>query len=149
MLILTTCDNKGLTLIETVVAMFLVAISIVSILSLQPTSWKMARQSDYMGRAAGILTQEMERVQTLIMNPCPSTMPTSDASPKPVLASGESSKQAGDATFMVQTTIDTLTANKVWRVTVRVTWPPINNKGITENIVVTRQDRYEFPRGCS
>ena len=146
MLVLLT-DKKGLTLIETVVAMFLVSISIMSLLSLQSTSWKMVRQSDYLGRAAGILTQEMERAQAIIMNPC-QAVPASDASPQPVLTSGESSKQAGDATFMVQTTIDTLTANRVWRVTVRVTWPPVNNKGITENIVVTRQDRYEFPRGC-
>ena len=141
-------NKRGLTLIETVVAMSLVAISIVSILSLQPTAWKMAGKSDYMGRAAGILTQEMERVQALIMNPCQTTLPASDATPRSILTSGTSLKKDGDATFLVQTTINTLTIGRVWRVTVRVTWPPISTRGITESLVVTRQDRYEFPRGC-
>jgi Tfp pilus assembly protein PilV len=141
-------NTKGLTLVETIMAVFLVSISIMALLSLQPTAWKMARQSDYMGRAAGILTQEMERMQALIMNPCTDPLPASDASPRSVQTSGESLKKDGDAIFLVKTTIDTLTAGKVWRITVHVTWPPISKKGISENIVVTRQDRYEFPKGC-
>ncbi len=140
-------NNKGLTLVETIMAVFLVSIGIMALLALQPTSWKMAGKSDYLGRAAGILTQELESTQAIIMNRC-ENVPESEVAPHPVLTSGESTKHAGDATFMVQTTIDTLTANRVWRVTVRVTWPPINRKGITENLVVTRQDRYEFPKGC-
>jgi hypothetical protein len=125
----------------------LVSVGVVSALSLQPPAWKLAAKSDYLGRAAGILSEELETKQASIMNPC-QVIPPSDATPRSIYVSGQGGAIAGDATFNVQTTIAPIIANRVWRVTVTVTWPPLNNTGITENIVVTRQDRYRFPVNC-
>ena len=147
MSILLPCNKRGLSLIEVIVAMLLVSIGVLSLLSLQPSAWKLTARSDYLGRAAGILSQELETQQAIIMNPC-QAIPASDVNPRAIHVSGQAGVIAGDATFNVQTTIANITPNLVWRVTVTVTWPPINNTGITENIVVTRQDRYRFPAGC-
>ena len=142
-----TCNKRGISLVEVIVAVMLVSVGVVSALSLQPPAWKLAAKSDYLGRAAGILSQELETKQALIMNPC-QALPASDATPRPIQVSGQGGAVAGDATFNVQTTIANITPNLVWRVTVTVTWPPLNNTGITENILVTRQDKYRFPAGC-
>ncbi|OGM17094.1 hypothetical protein A2V61_01920 [Candidatus Woesebacteria bacterium RBG_19FT_COMBO_47_8] len=140
-------NKRGISLIEVIVAMLLVSVGVISLLSIQPSAWRYSARSDYLGRAAGILSQELQTKQAIIMNPC-QTIPASDAAPRSIHVSGEAGEIAGDATFRVQTTIVNITPNLVWRVTVTVTWPPLNNTGITENILVTRQDKYRFPAGC-
>lgn len=52
-------NERGIGLIEVVLAMFLVTVAIMAILSLQPSAWQTAGKSDFLGRAAEILHKEM------------------------------------------------------------------------------------------
>jgi hypothetical protein len=57
--------------------------------------------------------------------------------------------QPGDAAYTVTTVITDIspvTPGTVWQVRVTVTWPPLNNTGVTETVIVTRQEPFKF--GC-
>ena len=103
------CNKKGITLIESVIAIMLVSIGLVGLMSMQPSAWQ--------------------------------------ASTRTVNTSDQGAAQAGDINFTVTTTITNIATN-VWRVTVRVSWAPLNPTGITESFVVTRQENFRFPSGC-
>jgi len=141
----STCKNKGISLIEVLIAIALISIGILSLLSLQPPAWKLSRQSDFLGRAGSILHAELESNQILLMNPnypnpCSATNPLT--STKTVRPSGQSSDQVGDLTFTVVTAIqDNL--NNSWVVRVRVTWTG-NNAGLSETRIITRQESFRF-----
>jgi Tfp pilus assembly protein PilV len=137
------CNNRGISLVEVVIAIFLTTIGVLAVLSLQPTAWRTAARSDYMGRAAGILQKELETQEVFIMNCCNAV--TAGATVNNVLVSGEAAAQPGDATFTVTTTITLIAAN-VWRVDVRVAWA--GHTGIIESIVVTRQQRFQGACTC-
>jgi Tfp pilus assembly protein PilV len=135
------CNKRGISLVEVVIAMFLTTVGVLAVLSLQPTAWRTAARSDYMGRAAGIMQKELETRQAFIMNSCNAV--TVGATVSNVLVSGETATQPGDATFTVTTTITSIATN-VWRVDVRVAWT--GHTGIIESLVVTRQQNFQF--GC-
>jgi Tfp pilus assembly protein PilV len=132
------CNNRGISLVEIVIATFLTTIGVLAVLSLQPAAWQTTTRSDYLGRAAGILQKELETQQALIMNccNCVSTVPNT----RNVRASGAAAAQTGDATFTVTRNITSIATN-VWRVDVRVAWP--GHAGIVESIVVTRQQKFQ------
>ena len=140
------CNKTGMGMIEVLIAILLTAVGLITVLSLQSTSLQTMGKSDFLGRASGILYNELERNEAHIMNPL-YVVPEGTTGPTPVLVSnpGDAAAAAveGDITFQVTTVIASLVVN-TWRVTVTVTWPPLNPTGITENIVVTRQDRYRF-----
>jgi Tfp pilus assembly protein PilV len=136
------CNKTGMGMIEVLIAILLTAIGLMTILSLQSTSLRTVGKSDFLGRASGILYNELERNEAFIMNPS-NLVTAGTTGPTPVLVSYQPAAVEGDITFQVTTVIDSLGAN-TWRVTVTVTWPPLNPTGITENIVVTRQDGYRF-----
>lgn len=137
--------SRGVSLLEAMIAVFLTAIGILAIMSLQPTAWTAAAKSDYLGRAAMILSAELERQQTWIMNPCNSVAvgTTTDTA---VRSSAQAASLEGDAVYSVTTTIaaDPAFAN-VFTVTVTVNW---NNGAstLTESTVVARQQLWQF--GC-
>ena len=130
-------------LIEVVIAMFLTVVAVLAIFSLVSPAWKVAARSDYLGRASGILYEELVRQEALIMNPC-NTVPSSSTTT--VFASGQTTAQSGDAQFNVTTTITSLPTNDGWIVTVRVAWPG-NTTGVSESLVVTRQEGFRW--GCT
>jgi len=138
------CNNKGLSLVEVLISLFLVSIGVLSLLSLQPSAWNLTGRSDFLGRAGGILHKELETNEVLLMNPnfpnpCSASNPVTTT--RNVFVSGQGTAQAGDMSFTVQTTIqDNL--NNSWTVRTRVTWP--GNAGITETVFVTRQEPFRF-----
>ena len=138
------CNNRGFTLVEVLIAMFLTVVAVLALFSLQPTAWKTAARSDYLGRASGILYEQLMTQEALIMNPC-NAVTAGATGPTAVFASGQTTAQPGDASFNVTTTITNLATN-VWRVTVRVAWA--GHTGISESLVVTRQEGFRFPTGC-
>lgn len=144
---LSPCNNRGASLLEVVIAMFLTAVGIMAILSLQPSAWKTTARADYLGRASGILYKTLQDNEARIMNPCNAV-----ALAGPTTAAVTVSNQAGtagDATYNVATTIVQDGANtRAFVVTVTVTWPPLNSTGISESITVTRQEMCRFPVGC-
>ncbi len=142
-----SCDKRGISIIEVLVAMLLTAVASISILTLQSSALRTAGRSDYLGRAAGLLYSELERTEVFIMSKTPTTMGdiTAGTTATDVLVSGLAAGVDGDASYRVSTTIASIGTVDMpaWRVTVTVTWPPVNTMGITENIVVTLQDRYK------
>jgi Tfp pilus assembly protein PilV len=136
------CNKTGMGMIEVLIAILLTAVGLITVLSLQSTSLQTMGRSDFLGRASGILYNELERNEALIMNPS-YVVPEGTTGPTAVIVSDQAAAVEGDMIFQVTTVIASLDAN-TWRVTVTVMWPPLNSTGITENIVVTRQDRYRF-----
>jgi Tfp pilus assembly protein PilV len=139
------CDNRGITLIESVIAILIVSIGLMGLLSMQPSAWRTTTRTDYLGRAAMMLSKELTNQELSLMNPC-NTVTTGVASPRVVNTSDQGTVQSGDIAFTIQTTTTSVGTN-VWRVTVRVSWPPLNTTGIKESIVVTRQANFRF--GCT
>jgi Tfp pilus assembly protein PilV len=141
----TTSNNKGIGLIEVVIALFLLSIGVLSVLSLQPSSWNLSGKADSLSRGGGLLRSELEANEILLMNPnfpnpCIAVNPL--VATRTVFSSNEAAAQSGDFTFTVQTTIlDNL--DGTWSLRVRVTWPA-NNTGISESRVVTRQEPFRF-----
>jgi Tfp pilus assembly protein PilV len=142
------CNNRGIGLIESVIAILLVSIGLIALMSMQPSSWRASARADFQGRAAMMLGSELASQELLIMNPC-NTVTLGEVS-RTLYASGpEGTGQRGDISFSVSTTITAradIGAN-VWQVTVQVSWPPINATGITESTIVTRQEH--FRSGCA
>jgi len=143
-----TSYNRGITLIEVVIAVFLVTVGVLAILSMQPSAWRMVGKSDYLGRGAGILHRELERREACIMNPC-NVVATGTATSPPILVSGLPGAVSGDAQYTVNTTITPIAGStSAWNVTVRVTWPDQVAHGyrdLTESIIVARQRRFASP----
>ncbi|NPV05976.1 MAG: hypothetical protein HPY67_14750 [Syntrophaceae bacterium] len=137
----TPCSEKGITIIEVLITLFLTAVGIMALLSMQPISWQTAGRSDFMGRAAGILQSELERNEIRIMNPLlPVSTGTTTRTIYPSNLTSGTTPQTGDVAYTVATTISSL-GPTAWRVDVRVTWPG-NNRGIAESMTVTRQETF-------
>lgn len=138
-------------MIEVVIAMFMTSVAVLAVFSLVAPAWRTTGKSDNLGRAAGILNQELLKHEARIMNACCQVLPITlnqsvTTGPTTVRASGQATAQTGDAQFNVTTTTTNLAAN-VWRVTVRVTWT--GHPGISESMVVTRQQGFVFPPNCT
>ena len=140
-------SNKGIGLIEVVIAIFLVAVGVMAILSMQPTAWRTIGKSDYMGRGAGILHRELEARELFIMNSC-NVVPIGNQPQQTIVVSGLGGAVSGDAAYTVNTSITAVSASS-WQVTVIVTWSDQLLRGyrnLTESIIVTRQQK--FQQGC-
>jgi Tfp pilus assembly protein PilV len=137
------CINRGFTLVEVLIAIFITVVAVLGILALISPAWRTAARSDYLGRASGILYETLMTQEATILNPC-NAVPAGGTTT--VFASGQSTAQPGDAQFTVTTEI-TLIATNAWRVSVLVVWP--GHSGISDSLVVTRQEGFRFPAGCT
>jgi type II secretory pathway component PulK len=139
-------SEKGISLIEVMIAVMLVAVGIMALASLQGPAWNLTSRSDVLGRAGMILHRELETNELMLMNPnrpnpCVGGAPLVVNRPQ-VWAGGQGAAQLGDVAYNVLTTIiDNL--NGSWFVRVQVMWPG-NNVGISETVVVTRQEAFRF-----
>ena len=131
-------NGKGITLIEVVVAEMLLMIGVLGLLSLMPSAWRLSGQSDYLGRATGILQRQLQAAEVQIMNPVIGVTPGTVA--ENIVSSVQDSSRQGDLPFTLQTTRTVLGGN-TWRVAVRVTWPS-NPTGISESLIVSRQEYF-------
>jgi len=139
------CNKRGITLAELMIAALITTVGILALLSMHPTAWRASGSSDLMGRAAGILQEELEINEVWIMNPCNAV--NAGTTQRNVFTSGGGAAQPGDFTYGVQTDI-TVNGDGSCLVAVRVTWPG-NAVGIADSILVTMQERYRFPQGCA
>ena len=144
MLSLNSC-NRGFSLIEAMIAMFVTMLGVMAIFSLVAPAWRTATQSDEMGRAAHILYDQLQREEINLINPC-NTDTAGVRPPVIVYASGETNpREKGDVPFSVSTTVTKINA-LTGRFRVTVSW---NNgrRSVTDEITVTQQGTFRF--GCS
>jgi prepilin-type N-terminal cleavage/methylation domain-containing protein len=137
-------NNRGFSLVEVMIALFITVVAVTSIFTLMTPAWRTATMSDQFGRAADILSDQMQQQELFIMNPCNNVV-VGTTGPVTINASGYAAAQPGDVQFSLTRNI-VLIAPDVWRVTVRVAWP--GNAGISESLVVTRQEYYRYPGNC-
>jgi prepilin-type N-terminal cleavage/methylation domain-containing protein len=152
-------NKRGFTLVEGLIAIFLVSVSMMALLSTLSPAWRLSSKSDYLGRAAGIMYRELDAWEMYIMNPCNvMTAQTNNwDSFKPghgtaswTVNSSLLAAQTGDAAYTVTTVITDISPvipGTVWQVRVTVTWPPLNSAGVTETVIVTQQEPFKF--GCT
>ena len=143
--------NKGMGLVEVLVAVVLITVGLLGLLTLQPTAWRASNRSDFTGRAAMILQQELESNRAYIMNsanPNPTLLNNPQVTDRTVYASGQATLQPqGDVVYKVTTTTTNLAPSGTpnsWRVVVQVTWPG-NSTGITDSVIVGRQLSFMWP----
>ena len=151
-------NKRGFTLVEGIIAIFLISVSLMALLSTLSPAWRLSSKSDYLGRAAGVMYRELDAWELYIMNPCNGVAAQTNNwdSFKPggtaswTVNSSLLAAQPGDAAYTVTTVITDIspvTPGTVWQVRVTVTWPPLNNTGVTETVIVTRQEPFKF--GCT
>jgi len=129
-------------MLEAVIALFITAVAVMGTFALMAPSWRTTSRSDFTGRAANILHDQLQRQEVWIMN-SRNAVATGKTGPITIYPSGGTAPQfSGDAPFDVTTTITSI-GNQVWRVTVRVDRD--GYAGISESLVVTRQNDYRFP----
>lgn len=140
----TICNNnKGVSLVEVLIAMAIVLIGVLAVLGVFVQAYNASIKSDSLGRAAEILHRTLERYQLTIMNPS-CAIPTSRT--ETVYSSGQSTAKPGDIPYTVETTVQTRGTN-AWLVTVTVKWAQ-NQTGIKESLLVTRQDAFKTVSSC-
>jgi Tfp pilus assembly protein PilV len=153
--------SKGMGMVEVIIAMFLAAVAVMALFSLQAPALRTTAQADYLGRAAEILHRQLESTEVYLMNVCNSAATTgipaipaagaSATSAYNVRTSGLGADTNGDATYSVSTTITSMppvppsVTPTYFRVVVNVTWI-LNTTGISQTIFVSRQEYYKA--GC-
>ncbi len=122
-------NNKGISLIESLIAVMLTGIAIIGLLTMQPLGWQSAGKADSISHATGIMQRELENAECSIMS---GTIPSNKVNV---------SETMGNESYTVNTTI-TVPDTGRWLVRVSVTWPG-NTKGVKSSIVVTRQNAFD------
>ena len=152
-------NKRGITLIEGLIAILITSVGLMALLSMQSPAWRLSGKSDYMGRAAGMLHQELDNWEVYIMNPC-NAVPagttnwnrfiTESTSTWNVNTSGQNTAQSGDATFQVTTVLTDISPagnpGSVWRIVVTVNWAG-NASALSDSVDVTRQEPFRYG-GC-
>lgn len=143
------CNKKGMSMVEVLVAFLLTSVGIMAMLALQPTGWKTMAKADYVGRASGILYKTLEDNENFILNPC--NLVTMGTNTVYVYSSDEASAIPGDIKYKVTVTTaldpNSTSTQAAVDVTVNVSWPPLNSTGISETMVVARQEVFRYLPG--
>jgi Tfp pilus assembly protein PilV len=137
-------NEKGLTILECILAVFMTTVTVVSLVSMQSLSWTSAGKADYLGRAQGILQTELETREMEIMT-VKTTAPV-NAEKKCIdnqSVAWPCTKPGFRPTFIVSTSILDNNANVTHTVILRtsIKWPG-NINGIKSSMVVAPQNGF-------
>lgn len=146
-------NQKGLSLVECIVALVLTTVAIVSLISMQSLAWRGAGKSDYLGRAIGIIQRELEQNQLAIMKGAiPANAQTcADKEGSPVGCDSAEKmfilNKTTTSCFCSGTTAcvcpnTTGSPVNTWRFNVRITWPE-SEKGMSSSVIVSRQAAFD------
>jgi prepilin-type N-terminal cleavage/methylation domain-containing protein len=129
--------NKGLSLIECLIALFLATIAAVSLVNMQTLAWVGAGKSDYWGRAAVIMQRELDTHESEIVwgtPPANNNIVTTCAD-----ASGNSVLCTNASKVFTITYTPTIPSGAVttYLVNVKITWPGSHN-GVRSSKIVYR-----------
>jgi len=132
-----TNNNKGLSMVECLIALILTTVTVVSLVSMQSLAWRGAGKSDYLGRAVGILQRELERYEYDIMkgaNVPTTTITYADKN------GNDMGQIATDAVFTIRVTASApgTIPSGTQLLNVRINWPGSAN-GLSSSIIVSPQ----------
>lgn len=133
-------NNKGITLVESLIAVFLTAIAIIALMPMQDMSLRTGAKADYMGRASYIMQSELEAREYFIMNQN-NAITLAQAVPfvQGFTVDGVLTAVAAQRFFTVNTFISPVAGStNAWIVHVNVTWPGGPTNGIRSSIIATR-----------
>jgi Tfp pilus assembly protein PilV len=122
-------NNKGITMVESLIAVMLTALAIIGLLTMQPLGLQSAGKADSLSLAAELMQTELESIECSIMS---GTIPANKVN---------ASATMGSETFTVNTTT-TVRDNVTWLVRVRVSYQG-NPTGVSSSLIVSRQSAYE------
>jgi len=139
------CNNRGFSMIDSVMAICITLIGIAGLLSIMPIGWGLAGSSDMRTMASEILQRELENMEMLVMNPC-NTIIVGTIADKTVYSSGASGAVAGNRSFTVRRAI--AQSGTGWQIQATVIWPGTAT-GVGESRLVIRQPDYSDSLNCS
>jgi len=145
-------NEKGLTIVECIMALFLTTIMVVSLINMQSLAWVGAGKSDYLGRAVGILQRELEnREYDILKSTTPTTGTTTTCSDRDgnVVDCNQAGKMftvtttttACSITSAGVTTCPTTATANIWRVDVQLGWTG-SSHGLGSTIMVSPQSNF-------
>lgn len=126
-------NNKGLTIVESLIAVMLTAVAIIGLLTMQPLGLQSAGKADSMSRATELMQRELESVEGSIM--CIPSLDNVTA-----LVKDNVSETVGNETLFINTSFSAA-VNGTRIVRVRVTWPG-NTSGVSSSMIVTKQSTF-------
>jgi len=131
--------EKGLSIVECVIALLLSAGAVISLMEMQSMSWRGAAKSDYLGRAQALLQRELETCEYSILRGIniPADTKCMDK------YGNDIDCQATGAVFTLtylETTPATIPAS-TRLLNIKVTWPGSRN-GISSSIIVLPHSDY-------
>ena len=133
-------NKNGITLVESLIAVFLTGVAIVALMPMQDMSLRTAASADQMGRAAGIIQTVLEEQEVFIMRA--SNVVTAGTTTTTVRTTDVNNVE-GNNSYTITTTISQNGTSLIsWIVNVRVTWPG-NANGIRSSLIVTRQEGFQ------
>lgn len=135
-------SEKGITLVEAIVAMFLSFVAVASILSMQSSSMNTMVRSDYLSRAAGVLQEEMENRENQVMSQTLPSPPYVRIVSLPPLPYSGANTPTGLYTFNVVSTITPIALSNRVLINVRVTWQGSFLNSITSSVTASRQNGF-------
>lgn len=141
-------NNKGITLVESLIAVFLTAIAIIALMPMQDMSLRTGAKADYMGRASYIMQSELETQEYFIMNSDNTVVLAPQNAPivKGFTVDGVLTANAAQRFFIVNTLINPVAgATNAWIVNVNVTWPGGPTNGIRSSIIAARHYNFNNP----
>jgi len=121
--------DKGISIIESLIAVMLTGIMMLGLVAMQPLSLQSAGKADALSQATELMQRELETVENTIMD-MNLTIPADKVNV---------SQTVGNKTFTINTT-STLRADGItWLVRVRVNWQG-NTNGVSSSMIVSRLD---------
>ncbi|MBN1471838.1 MAG: hypothetical protein JW925_08650 [Syntrophaceae bacterium] len=124
----TILNNKGITIVESLVAVMLTGLAVLGLLAMQPLSLTAAGKADSLTRATELMHSELQVAECTIMS---GSTPT-NMSNEPVTV--------GNQTFYVTRTT-TVRDTVSWLVRINVNWGG-NSRGVSSSLIVSRQSAF-------
>lgn len=131
--------EKGLSIIECVIALLLSAVALISLMEMQSLSWRGAGKSDYLGRSQALLQRELETCEYRILKGL--NIPA-DTKCMDKYGNEIDCQESGKVftLYYLQSTPATIPAG-TRLLNIRVKWPGSEN-GVSSSIIVLPQNDY-------
>ena len=124
-------NNKGISIVESLIAVMLTALMMIGLLTMQPLSMQSAGKADAVSHATELMQSELETAECNIMDKT-LTLPGDKVNVVQTI---------GNQTYTINRTTTLRADGITYLVRVRVNWPG-NTNGVSSSLIVSRLDAY-------